>query len=198
MAARVPPALGAAAVLVLLPAVPALADEIQERHVWEEVDRGEFDASDAEGHVTRLDPEGHITRLDPEGHVDTLEDTREEGGETVISLSTDVLFDAYEWEVPDSAAHRLEELVEDVPDGAAVSVTGHTDSRPTGDHVDFDNQELSENRAEAVAEVLQAVRPDLDLEVSGVADQEPAVREVEDEPETFAQNRRVEIAYDSG
>ena len=81
--------------------------------------------------------------------------------------------------------------------GAAVSVTGHTDSRPTGDHVDFNNQELSENRDRAVAEVLESVRPDLDLEVSGVADDEPAVQENEEDPETFAQNRRVEIAYDS-
>ncbi|GAB3187557.1 hypothetical protein GCM10027061_04090 [Nesterenkonia suensis] len=203
----IPAAVCASGLMVMVPAAPALADDIQERNAWDEVEQGEWDAADASGHVerldpgghiNRLDPDGHIRRLDPDGHIDTLDDTREEGGETIISLATDVLFDVNEWDVSEAAAERIGELIDDVPEEAEVSVTGHTDSRPPGDHVDFDNQELSENRAAAVAEVIEEVRPDLELEVSGVADEDPAVDEDEEAPETFAANRRVEIAFSTG
>src|SRR5699024_12595346 len=79
----------------------------------------------------------------------------------------------------------------DVPDGAAVSVSGHTDSVIGA----VDNQELSENRAEAVAEVIEAARDDLDLQVAGFADTQPAETEDPEDPSTFAANRRVDIVY---
>ncbi|MCM3660735.1 OmpA family protein [Georgenia satyanarayanai] len=71
---------------------------------------------------------------------------------------------------------------------------GHTDTQqPHGQ--DFDNQELSENRAEAVAAALSAERPDLRLEVSGRGDTEPRAAGEPDDPTVHAANRRVEIVY---
>lgn len=117
--------------------------------------------------------------------------------EDVIVLETDILFPAMEWEAPEGSGGRIAELVEEVPDGATVQVHGHTDSNPVPEEHDFDNQELSENRAEAVAEVLEEERPDLTLEVEGFGDSQPAVEEDPEDPSTFAANRRVEIRYDS-
>jgi len=131
-----------------------------------------------------------------DGAVISLGDDVEHQGETaVISLSTDLLFEPNSWDLPASAPSGIAELVTDVPNGATVQVTGHTDSRPTIGQ-DFDNQELSQNRAEAVATALEQERPDLDLEVSGVGDTEPAVVEDPEDPDTYAANRRVEISYE--
>lgn len=145
------------------------------------------------GTVHRFDLQDSVRVFDLEGSVETLGGLTEEEGEMVISLSTDLLFSANSWELPPGASARIAELVEDIPDGAEIEVTGHTDSRPT--YEDFDNQALSERRAEAVAEALDAERPDLRLEVSGRGDSDPAVSEDDDDPQTFAANRRVEIAY---
>lgn len=100
-----------------------------------------------------------------------------------------------EWELPDSASSAIAELTDEVPEGAVVDVHGHTDSNPVPEPHDFDNQELSERRAEAVADVLEEERPDLELNVEGFGEDEPAVSEDEDDPSTFAANRRVEIRY---
>lgn len=155
---------------------------------------GGISDSDIRSSVTVFDTDA-VRVFDPDGHVRSLgDDVESSSDQTVISLSTDLLFTPNNWELPASAPDRIEDLVEDVPDGATVEVTGHTDSVPTGE--DFDNAELSENRAEAVAEVLADKRPDLDLEVSGVGDSDPAVAEDEEDPSTFAANRRVEISYE--
>ncbi|WP_152187816.1 OmpA family protein [Georgenia satyanarayanai] len=133
--------------------------------------------------------------FDPAAHVESLGDARNvDDGVTTISLSSDLLFPENSWELPSSGPGRIAGLVADVPDGATVQVTGHTDSQqPTGH--DFDNQELSENRAEAVADALRSERPDLEFDVSGVGDSDPAVDEDPEDPSTYAANRRVEIAY---
>lgn len=135
-----------------------------------------------------------VHSFDVAGHVRPLGDVDSSGGQTTISLSSDLLFAENSWELPGSAPGRISALVEDIPEGATVQVTGHTDSQqPIGQ--DFDNQELSENRAEAVADVLAGERPDLTLEVSGVGESEPAVTPNPDDPQTHAANRRVEIVY---
>src|SRR5699024_11436902 len=110
--------------------------------------------------------------------------------EDVIVLETDILFAAMEWDLPGSAGPKIGELVEEVPEGAAVDVHGHTDSNPVPEGYDFDNQVLSENRAEAVAEVLADERGDLELNVEGFGEDQPAVEEDEEDPSTFAANRR--------
>ncbi|EYT49849.1 OmpA family protein [Brachybacterium muris] len=77
-----------------------------------------------------------------------------------------------------------------------MQVGGHTDSRPVDrSQYDFDNQQLSEHRAQAVAAALAADRPDLTLEVEGFGDEQPAVSEDPDDPSTYAANRRVELRY---
>lgn len=135
-----------------------------------------------------------VMSFDPDDSVISLGEVDSGGEETTISLSSDLLFAENSWDLPGSAPGRIASLVEDIPDGATVEVTGHTDSQqPIGQ--DFDNQELSENRAEAVAETLADERPDLDLEVSGAGESEPAVTEDAEDPETYAANRRVEIVY---
>ncbi|MGO1193365.1 MAG: OmpA family protein, partial [Nesterenkonia sp.] len=77
-----------------------------------------------------------------------------------------------------------------------VEVNGHTDSNPVPEGHDLDTQVLAENRAEAGAEVLGDERPDLELSVEGFGEDQPAVEEDEEDPDTFAANRRVEIRYD--
>ncbi len=123
------------------------------------------------------------------------EGEREDEEDDVIVLETDILFASMEWEVPEGSGSHIAELIEEVPQGTTVQVHGHTDSNSVPEEYDFDNQELSENRAEAVAEVLEEERPDLTLEVEGFGDTQPAVEEDEEDPSTFAANRRVEIRY---
>lgn len=135
-----------------------------------------------------------VTQFSAEGSVESL-GAEESEEEDVIVLETDILFAAMEWELPDAASSKIGELVEEIPDGAAVDVHGHTDSNPVPEGYDFDNQVLSENRAEAVADVLAEERPDLALNVEGFGESDPVVEEDEDDPSTFAANRRVEIRY---
>lgn len=117
-----------------------------------------------------------------------------QGGETVIALTSDILFGFDESDIAAPAQARIVELVGDIPQGAAVNVSGHTDGRGTADY----NQELSERRAASVAAVVTGARPDLVLEVAGFGMSqpvEPNTVDGEDNPEGRAQNRRVEIRY---
>jgi outer membrane protein OmpA-like peptidoglycan-associated protein len=137
------------------------------------------------------DPSGSVRVWDVAGSVRTLETVETEGGTTTISLATDILFTPDSAELPANAADRITELLGDVPDGSAVAVEGHTDSVQGA----VDNQQLSADRAAAVADVLRGARPDLTLEVAGFANTRPAVAENPDDPATRAANRRVEIVY---
>lgn len=139
------------------------------------------------------DAEDFTQRYDAADFIDELGGDSEE--DDVIVLETDILFSAMEWEIPSGAGSTIAGLIEDVPEGATVQVHGHTDSNPVPEEYDFDNQVLSENRAEAVAEVLEQERSDLTLEVEGFGDSEPAVTEDPEDPSTYAANRRVEIRY---
>ena len=133
----------------------------------------------------------NVVLFEVDGGVVPMETTATEQGETTITLATDILFEPDEWGIPDNARDRVVDLLTDIPDGAAVEVSGHTDSVDGA----VDNQKLSENRADAVADVIADARPDLDLEVAGYADTRPAVTEDPDDPSTYAANRRVEIVY---
>jgi OmpA-OmpF porin, OOP family len=138
--------------------------------------------------------EGSVKVWGPAGSVSTLEAESTEGADTVLTLDSDILFDFGSADVDVNAAARLGELVADVPPGATVRVTGHTDS--IGD--DGSNLELSQRRAQAVAAAIAAARPDLVLDVQGRGETEPvAPNETggEDNPEGREQNRRVEVRY---
>ncbi|GAB3842318.1 OmpA family protein [Nesterenkonia populi] len=175
----------------LVPAASADEDDLHEQP--EEPDLSSSDFADA---VIRYNPADSLITYDREVSIDDLG-----GGEpeeqNVISLETDILFSPMEWELPGNAGARIADLVEEVPDGAAVDVHGHTDSNPVPDEYDFHNDELSENRAQAVADVLEDERPDLTLNVEGFGDSQPAEAEDPEDPSTFAANRRVEIRHGS-
>lgn len=126
---------------------------------------------------------------DPSGHVDSIETTSTDGAQTVLSLDSDILFAFGRAEMPPGATVRIAELVAGVPQGAAVSVTGHTDDVGT----DADNLVLSQARAETVAAAVAAARADLGLQVQGRGEAEPVVSN--GEPEGREANRRVEIRY---
>lgn len=144
--------------------------------------------------VDRFDPETTIRTYERDRAIEELGESESES-EDVIVLETDILFTPNSWELPGGAGSRVVELVEEVPEGAEVAVHGHTDSTPVGPDHDFDNFQLSERRAQAVADVLAEERSDLEFDVAGFGAKEPAVQEDEEDPSTFAANRRVEIRY---
>lgn len=146
-------------------------------------------------HVHHLKPK--VTHLDPSRWIREFEIEVPDEAEGVVVLEADFLFTTYSWDLPGGAVERIADLVAEIPDGASVSVEGHTDSRPVDQSAyDFDNQILSERRAEAVAAVLRAERPDLQLTVAGFGDTRPAVTEKPDDMSTYAENRRVEIHFE--
>ena len=115
-------------------------------------------------------------------------------GRTTVSLDTDVLFEFGKAELGDSARDAVADAVEDVPDGAEVTVVGHTDSVGSTS----DNLALSKKRAQAVADVLGEKRSDLRLRVSGkgeIQPVEPNSSGGKDNPDGREKNRRVEIRY---
>lgn len=144
--------------------------------------------------ITRFSVDDSITRFAVEESVTSLGEAEPEE-EDVIVLEADILFSAMLWDLSDSAEQRIADLAEEIPDGAAVEVNGHTDSRPMPEDHDLDNLGLSEHRAQAVADALESARPDLDLTVEGFGDTQPAETESDDDPSSFAANRRVEIRY---
>ena len=190
-AARI--AAGSAMLLMLAPLTPsALAEDGMNERPEQPFEVTEEILADS---VTRFDPADSITHFDPTASVTSLGST-EPAEDQVIVLETDILFVSNAWDLPAGAATRIAELAAEVPDGATIQVGGHTDSRPVDrSRYDFDNQQLSEHRAQAVADALADARPDLTLEVEGFGDQDPAVAENPDDPSSFAANRRVELRY---
>jgi len=116
------------------------------------------------------------------------------GGDTVVSLNTDVLFRFGESTLAGSAEDAVVDAVRDVPDGARVAVVGHTDSIGS----DSENVSLSKKRAQAVADVIEQERDDIEPTVSGKGEKdpvEPNAKGGKDNPDGREKNRRVEITY---
>ncbi|MDO5502466.1 MAG: OmpA family protein [Actinomycetia bacterium] len=129
-----------------------------------------------------------------EGSITALEQESTDGEETVISLSSDILFGFDSATLPENPEAKIEQILADAPEGATLKVEGHTDSRGTAEY----NQTLSEDRAQAVADVIAEVRPDLTLEVAGFGMDRPIADNTigdEDNPEGRALNRRVELRF---
>ena len=176
--------------MLLSTTVPAAADEEQLPDGPPEQPQGQ---AAAEEFIDAPDAHDFTQRYDGADFIDELGGSSEE--EDVIVLETDILFSAMEWEIPAGVGNTIAGLVGEIPEDATVRVHGHTDSHPVPEEYDFDNQALSENRAEAVAEVLEEERPDLTLEVEGFGDSDPAVTEDPEDLSTYGANRRVEIRY---
>lgn len=155
----------------------------------------EVDDSIISESITEFNVEDSITQFAVEESVTSLGSTKSEEDDVIV-LEADILFSAMLWDLSAAAGNRIADLTEEIPDGASVQVHGHTDSRPMPEDHEVDNQGLSENRAQAVADALAEARPDLELEVEGFGDTQPAQTETEDDPSTYAANRRVEIRFD--
>lgn len=129
----------------------------------------------------------------PGGWLEGTEATVFEGeDETAYVAPADVLFDFDRSDVRADAVPTLEAIVaaiEDEFDAYTITVEGHTDDVGTPDY----NQQLSEDRATAVAEWLTTrggIEPDL-VTTTGYGETAPAAPN--NTPEGQAQNRRVVI-----
>lgn len=140
--------------------------------------------------VVEFDGEVFIVPLTPA--IEPLESERDEDGDRVVSLMSDILFDFGSADVRGGGQAGIEAALDDVPDGAGLEISGHTDSIGS----DESNQELSERRAEAVAAIVRESRPDLDLTVVGHGESQPVEpNEIagNDHPAGREKNRRVEL-----
>ncbi|WP_022873198.1 OmpA family protein [Nesterenkonia alba] len=141
-------------------------------------------------------------RLDLTARSETAEgvNTIEDEDSQQMSVPADVLFDFGSDEL-DSEAHSIiedaAEILNDEAAGQTVTVEGHTDN-VGGEEL---NQDLSERRAEAVAEVLtDHLDSGIELETEGHAFHRPLVpntdAEGNDIEENQALNRRVSFRYE--
>lgn len=149
------------------------------------------DQSQIDESIAELDPGIH----DLDKDIEDVETTKANGGDTVVTLDTDILFDFDSSELSDSAKKKITDLVKDLPTDSEITVGGHTDSKGEDDY----NKKLSEDRAKAVAEVLTAENSDLDVKAKGFGESEPVAsneKNGKDDPEGRAKNRRVEIRYE--
>lgn len=124
-----------------------------------------------------------------EGSVESVAPPETTSQGSTLTIGSDVLFAYASAEVDQTAQAALAAQLDQIPAGAQVTVEGHTDSRG-GDAV---NVPLSAARAEAVAAVLRAGRPDLVLEVAGRGSSEPLAAETDEQ--AMAKNRRVELSW---
>lgn len=131
------------------------------------------------------------------GFADDLQTEIRTGDEVALQLDTDVLFEFGSADLTPDARARILAVGERLSDQTSgeMTVVGHTDS--VGDEAP--NVTLSEQRAQAVADVLAEVSGNqFELTVSGKGEAEPvAGNEIEgrDNPDGRARNRRVTITY---
>ena len=130
-----------------------------------------------------------------DSNVSEVEQESTEGEETVISLTSDVLFAFAKADLAPAAQAKIVELVKPIPNGSTVKVYGHTDGKGSAEL----NQTLSEQRAQAVAAVIAKARPEVKLDVRGFGmtkPVEPNTSGGKDNPDGREKNRRVEIRYE--
>lgn len=154
-----------------------------------------------EASVAGLRSEESVVPLQPEDFIDPMREEETDGDTTTVTIATDILFEFDEAEPEEQAQGALRDLSGDI-DGISgtVEIVGHTDG--IGD--DSYNQELSEQRAEAVQELLEtelgASAPEFETEGRGSNDPvaEETTSDGEDNPTGRARNRRVEVSYTDG
>ncbi len=186
----------AAGIVIAGPPAFAFADsvtsqDIADRDAPTPDDFTDPDQSQIDESIVELEPGIH----DLEKGIEDVETTKASGGDTVVTLDTDILFDFDSSELSDAATKKIKELVTDLPTDSEITVGGHTDSKGDDDY----NKKLSEDRAKAVAEVLTSENSALDVTAKGFGESEPVASNEEggkDDPEGRAKNRRVEIRYE--
>lgn len=114
---------------------------------------------------------------------------------TAVSLTSDLLFETGTSVLTETALAALTDLAGQIPEGATVTVDGHTDSLMDSSV----NIPLSRDQAQAVANALAAVRPDLTLAVAGHGSSAPVAANSNsngtDRPIGRQLNRRVTLTY---
>jgi outer membrane protein OmpA-like peptidoglycan-associated protein len=122
-------------------------------------------------------------------------DTRStDGGQTVLSLRSDVLFAFGKSDLSAAASAKIASLVADVKKNAQVKVYGYTDNVGSS----ASNVRLSRARARSVAAAVRQSRPDLRLTERGYGETHPVASNTsggKDDPVGRAKNRRVEIRF---
>ncbi|MFE6388717.1 OmpA family protein [Nocardiopsis dassonvillei] len=115
-----------------------------------------------------------------------------------VDLDADVLFAFDEAELTQEATAVLDEVAAETrekadPELPPITVVGHTDGVGGDDY----NQTLSQERAEAVRDYLEAeLGTDYEYVAEGRGSTEPVAEEgAEDDEEARARNRRVEVSY---
>lgn len=152
--------------------------------------------TDAEVLAAISDIELHVSDIEILGSVEDVEQVQTQGTETVVTLTSDILFSFGKADLPAAAAARIIALATKVPRAGALSVGGHTDNVGTP----AANLALSRTRAAAVAAVIAKARPDIKLSVQGFGESKPIEANTsggKDNPESRAKNRRVELRYKS-
>ncbi len=127
-------------------------------------------------------------------NVTDVADKTRAGSDELVTLRSDILFAFGKATLSDPAQAKIRTLLGDVPKKARLSVAGHTDSIGSTSS----NQKLSTARANAVAAVIRAARPDVKLTVAGYGEARPVAPNTsggKDDPEGRAKNRRVELLY---
>lgn len=178
-------AIALAAVLGALVATSAHADTDEDTYIDAEITQVMIEASTID-----LDARAATVDLDASGSRIELEQTIEEREHRTVRLTSDLLFAFDSADLTEAARGAVADLAAGIPDGAAVTVDGHTDSIGDGSY----NDDLSRRRADAVAAVLAETRPGLGLTVTGHGERELLVKEGEGDQ---APNRRVEVGFDS-
>ncbi|MFC3996449.1 OmpA family protein [Nocardiopsis sediminis] len=189
-------ALALAGLLALSPALLGAGEGQQDQQP-----QGEVSTTERAESIVDLDVDGATTTLDLEGSMEPLEQDKTEGTTTTVTVATDVLFEFDSADLSGDAQGNLDDIagrLEGV--SGTVEVIGHSDGLGEDDY----NQELSEQRAEAVRgaleEILGGDAPE--FEASGRGSDEPVAEETDSEgndlPSGRAENRRVEIVYEEG
>jgi outer membrane protein OmpA-like peptidoglycan-associated protein len=111
---------------------------------------------------------------------------------SVYSLDETILFDTDKATIKNQGQSKLKEVIESVkkrhPDGE-IAVKGYTDSRGSADY----NEDLAEQRAEAVAQYIQDNSDIDDDQISVIAKGEKDPAASNETAEGRQENRRVEI-----
>jgi type VI secretion system protein ImpK len=116
------------------------------------------------------------------------------GSNIVVRLLSDTLFERGSADIRADFAQAIARVGQALdPEQGTIRVVGHTDNTPLRSTVKFkDNQDLSEQRALAVAKLVEAVvAATKKIQVLGVAETQPL--DPADSAEAKARNRRVEI-----
>ena len=145
--------------------------------------------------VTVYDPGKSVTVYDVEKSVSPLQTEARSGEQTVVTISSDVLFDFGSAALTSDATAKIRALASRVDGAQPVAVVGHTDS-VGGDAY---NDNLSNQRAQAAGTVLRAsLPPDARITTEGRGAREPVAANSnggKDDPAGRAKNRRVTISF---